>query len=89
MTTLLKQFRADSLNLLQLGRALDSQGLLFIEPPSVDSCPVSRARRVKRIAFTACFLCSLTCSMLLSPDPSTEKPRLVQKHKQASPLKPV
>lgn len=36
-----------------------------------------------------CFSCSLTCSVLLEADPAMEKPGLVQKHKQASPLKPV
>lgn len=36
-----------------------------------------------------CFSCSLTCSVLLEADPAVEKPGLVQKHKQASPLKPV
>lgn len=55
----------------------------------MDSCPVPRALRVKLTAFPAWFFCSLTCSVLLRPDPSTKKPRLVQKHKQASPLKPV
>lgn len=50
-------------------------------------CP--EQQRVKPTTFPACFLCSLTCSVLLRPDPSIEKSRLVQKHKQASPLKPV
>lgn len=45
---------------------------------------------VKRLASRwVCFSCSLTCSVLLEPDPAMEKPGLVQKHKQASPLKPV
>lgn len=46
-------------------------------------------QRVKLTAFPACVLCSLTCSVLFRSDPSIEKSRLVQKHKQASPLKPV
>lgn len=45
---------------------------------------------VKRAASrSVCFSCSLTCSVLLKADPTMEKPGLVQKHKQASPLKPV
>lgn len=45
---------------------------------------------VKRAALrSVCFSCSLTCSVLLEADPAMEKPGLVQKHKQASPLKPV
>lgn len=45
---------------------------------------------VKRAAsHWVCFSCSLTCSVLLEADPTMEKPGLVQKHKQASPLKPV
>lgn len=45
---------------------------------------------VKRAASRwVCFSCSLTCSVLLEADPAMEKPGLVQKHKQASPLKPV
>lgn len=45
---------------------------------------------VKRSASRrVCFSCSLTCSVLLEADPAVEKPGLVQKHKQASPLKPV
>lgn len=46
-------------------------------------------QRVKWKAFPACVLCSLTCSVLFRSDPSIEKSLLVQKHKQAAPLKPV